>query len=321
MARALNEYDLLKVFATLLVVIGHVTIRYNSTSYPTSNTIIPQIITQVIYLFHMPLFMALSGAIYRLGEVKYKQFTSFVKSKVKRLIVPYFFVGLFFLVPSICLFQVQNSNEIFKTIWQLLLGQDCRHLWYLLALFEIFVAHYILTKCFKIGYVSLLIGSIIVSTFYSYYLDCSLFSINMAVRYYPYFIIGALIVQRKTSQYFLCVLSAMLIALIIKINHYPQINILLSIILPIPIIVLFIAVARLVMNKYKFDKAWFKVILEYSFSIYLFHIPIIYIFDKVVPFVTLPISIIITIIVAIFMSIPIAAIIKLFHGKFLIGEK
>lgn len=128
MARALNEYDLLKVFATLLVVIGHVTIRYNSTSYPTSNTIIPQIITQVIYLFHMPLFMALSGAIYRLGEVKYKQFTSFVKSKVKRLIVPYFFVGLFFLVPSICLFQVQNSNEIFKTIWQLLLGQDCRHL-------------------------------------------------------------------------------------------------------------------------------------------------------------------------------------------------
>lgn len=100
MARALNEYDLLKVFATLLVVIGHVTIRYNSTSYPTSNTIIPQIITQVIYLFHMPLFMALSGAIYRLGEVKYKQFTSFVKSKVKRLIVPYFFVGLFFLVPS-----------------------------------------------------------------------------------------------------------------------------------------------------------------------------------------------------------------------------
>lgn len=113
----------------------------------------------------------------------------------------------------------------------------------------------------------------------------------------------------------------MLIALIIKINHYPQIDILLSIILPIPIIVLFIAVARLVMNKYKFDKAWFKVILEYSFSIYLFHIPIIYIFDKVVPFVTLPISIIITIIVAIFMSIPIAAIIKLFHGKFLIGEK
>lgn len=322
MARVLNEYDLLKVFATLLVVIGHVTIRYNSTSYPTFSTIVPQIITQTIYLFHMPLFMALSGAIYRIGEAKYKQFSLFVKNKAKRLIVPYFFVGLFFLVPSICLFQVQNSNEVFKTIWLLLLGQDCRHLWYLLALFEIFVVHYIFTKYFKIGYVSLLIGSIIVSTFYSYYFDGNLFSINMAVRYYPYFIIGALIAQRKTLRsLFMYVLSAILIALIIKINHYMQIDILLSIILPIPIIAFFIAVARFVMNKYKFDKVWFKVILEYSFSIYLFHIPVIYIFDKVVPFIDLPISIIITIIVAIFISILIAAIIKLFHGKFLIGEK
>lgn len=270
----------------------------------------------------MPLFMALSGAIYRIGEAKYKQFSLFVKNKAKRLIVPYFFVGLFFLVPSICLFQVQNSNEIFKTIWLLLLGQDCRHLWYLLALFEIFVVHYIFTKYFKIGYVSLLIGSIIVSTFYSYYFDGNLFSINMAVRYYPYFIIGALIAQRKTLRsLFMYVLSAILIALIIKINHYMQIDILLSIILPIPIIAFFIAVARFVMNKYKFDKVWFKVILEYSFSIYLFHIPVIYIFDKVVPFIDLPISIIITIIVAIFISILIAAIIRLFHGKFLIGEK
>jgi len=113
----------------------------------------------------------------------------------------------------------------------------------------------------------------------------------------------------------------MLIALIIKINHYAQIDILLSIILPIPIIVLFIVEARLVMNKYTFDKTWFRIILEYSFSIYLFHVPIIYIFDKVVPFVNLPVSITTTIIVAILASMFIALIIRLLHGRRFIGEK
>ena len=320
--RALNEYDLLKVFATFLVVIGHVTIRYNTTSYPALNTTVPQIITQSIYLFHMPLFMALSGAVYKLGELKYNQFLSFVRNKAQRLIIPYFFVGLFFLIPSICLFQVQNNSEIFKLIGNLLLGRDCRHLWYLLALFEILVAHYILTKWSKIDLAFLLVGSIIMSTFYSNYFDDGLFSINMAVRYYPYFITGALIAQRKaipTPCFY--ALSAMLIALIIKINHYAQIDILLSIILPIPIIVLFIVEARLVMNKYTFDKTWFRIILEYSFFFFLFHVPIIYIFDKVVPFVNLPVSITTTIIVAILASMFIALIIRLLHGRRFIGEK
>lgn len=167
-----------------------------------------------------------------------------------------------------------------------------------------------------------MVGSIIMSTFYSNYFDDGLFSINMAVRYYPYFITGALIAQRKaipTPCFY--ALSAMLIALIIKINHYAQIDILLSIILPIPIIVLFIVEARLVMNKYTFDKTWFRIILEYSFSIYLFHVPIIYIFDKVVPFVNLPVSITTTIIVAILASMFIALIIRLLHGRRFIGEK
>lgn len=128
MGRVLNEYDLLKFFATFLVVTGHVTIRYNSTSYPGIDTTVPEAITQVIYLFHMPLFMALSGAVYRLNETLYSSFTSFVAIKARRLIVPYFFVGLFFLVPSVCLFEVQTCGEIGLRCVSLLLGEDCRHL-------------------------------------------------------------------------------------------------------------------------------------------------------------------------------------------------
>lgn len=321
--RELNEYDLLKVFATFLVVIGHVTIRYNATSYPTIDTSIPQTITKLIYLFHMPLFMALSGAIYKIGENKYNQFSTFLVNKVLRLIVPYFFVGCFFLVPSIWLFQDWNSEEVLKQYENLFLGRDCRHLWYLLALFEIFVAHYFFTKRCKIGYVILLFGSIIVSTIYSYCLDFDLFSVNMAVRYYPYFIVGAILCKKKYSPQVLMqyVLSAGLIAVILKLNHYVFIDILLSTIWPIPIIAFFIVTAIFIIKKHKFKGFGLRAILEYCFPIYLFHVPIIYVFDKVVPFVNLPVTILLTIIISVIISIIIAIIIRLLHGKYLIGEK
>lgn len=321
--RELNEYDLLKVFATLLVVIGHVTIRYNATSYPTIDTSIPQAITQLIYLFHMPLFMALSGAIYKIGEKKYNQFSAFLVNKVSRLIVPYFFVGCFFLVPSIWLFQDWTGEEVLKQYENLLLGQDCRHLWYLLALFEIFVMHNFFTKRCKISYAVLLLDSIIVSTIYSYCFTFDLFSVNMAVRYYPYFIVGAILCKKDYSPWTLVqnVLSAVLVAIILKWNHYVPIDIFFSIVLPIPIIAFLIVTASFVIKKYNFEGFGLRTMLEYCFPIYLFHVPIIYVFDKVVSFVNLPITILLTIIVSIIVSMFIAIIIRLLHGKFLIGEK
>lgn len=146
MSRPLNEYDYLKVIATILVVIGHSTILYNSSTHPEQDTSIPQLITSGIYLFHMPLFMALSGAIYEVGRQrgKYLEFSSFAFDKVKRLLIPYLFVGLCFLIPATIFWSTSNQDPL--SVNKLLLGHGCRHLWYLLALFEIFVFHWIAKK-------------------------------------------------------------------------------------------------------------------------------------------------------------------------------
>lgn len=117
------------------------------------------------------------------------------------------------------------------------------------------------------------------------------------------------------------VLSAGLIAVILKLNHYVFIDILLSIIWPIPSIAFFIVTAIFIIKKHKFKGFGLRAILEYCFPIYLFHVPIIYVFDKVVPFVNLPVTILLTIIISVIISIIIAIIIRLLHGKYLIGEK
>ena len=85
MERSLNEYDLLKVFCVLLVIIGHVLNMYDTkgmvciTEVPSFN-----IVTNSIYSFHMPVFVAISGAIYAIqkSKAKYNNILLFVKKKV-----------------------------------------------------------------------------------------------------------------------------------------------------------------------------------------------------------------------------------------------
>ncbi len=88
------ELDIMKFWGILLVVLGHVTNMY------TPNGLIPPfipsgILSYISYFvcqFHMPLFVFVSGAVYAYQYdilLKRPTFTSFVKKKVKRLLVPY----------------------------------------------------------------------------------------------------------------------------------------------------------------------------------------------------------------------------------------
>ena len=73
----ITEYDTLRVIVTLLVIIGHSTYYYIMTQYGgcdyTAFTLpklsnfyrMAEYMVSIIYLFHMPLYMALSGALYR----------------------------------------------------------------------------------------------------------------------------------------------------------------------------------------------------------------------------------------------------------------
>ena len=161
-----NGYDLLKVIAILLVVIGHTTNHYTDG--------FSSLVTKGIYLFHMPLFIAISGAVYELGcqKGKYSEFVPFFKNKVMRLLVPFAFTAICVLAPI--LYFLGNTGQGFCSIVSemMLGGAAIKQLWYLQALFEMFVLVWVLRKI-RVPMVASYIASLIIAV------ACSVMSINL----------------------------------------------------------------------------------------------------------------------------------------------
>lgn len=139
--RKINEYDLMKIICVILVVIGHILNLYISGGailIAKEQSFIPM--RDFIYSFHMPVFVALSGAIYSIQKEKgkYMDNFSFLRIKIKRLLVPYILISLCFVLPTMCF--VWNIKEPFNYYYNnYVLARDSRHLWFLLMLFYVFV--------------------------------------------------------------------------------------------------------------------------------------------------------------------------------------
>lgn len=156
--------DSLKVIATLLVIIGHCT-YYNIQSpygginlleYSCGSSLTSKLINYLIgfiYTFHMPLFMAISGMCFFLSLQKREQsFSYLVKSKWKRLLIPFLGVSIFYSIPLKWLSGYWDNSA--NTLHDMLLGQlfllGNTHLWYVFSLFWIFIIFYFI-ESFNLG--------------------------------------------------------------------------------------------------------------------------------------------------------------------------
>ncbi|HYD58222.1 MAG TPA: acyltransferase [Burkholderiales bacterium] len=90
----LLELDAARGLAILLVVVGHVVARSND--MPAGNAWYA-VLKEAIYLFHMPLFMALTGITFALSLPRFRNLAEagrFSMKRVERLFVPYVVFGL-----------------------------------------------------------------------------------------------------------------------------------------------------------------------------------------------------------------------------------
>ena len=148
--------DSVKVIATLLVIIGHCT-YYNIQSvyggislldYSCKASVCSKLINYLIgfiYTFHMPLFMGISGMCLSLSMRKRKQsFSGLVRSKWKRLVVPFLGVSVFYSIPLKWLsgYWADSPNILHDMFFGQLLLLGNTHLWYVLSLFWVFIAFY-----------------------------------------------------------------------------------------------------------------------------------------------------------------------------------
>lgn len=153
------EYDVLRVIVTILVLISHCMYYRINTSYggidysafvyskPIVFRLLEQI-KEIIYCFHMPLFMALSGALFQFTMRKKQRLSNIIISKSKRLLLPFVIVTIFYDIPLKYLsgYWKLSKNMIRDAIYGQLLIQGNTYLWFLPTLFCIFIVVYLISK-------------------------------------------------------------------------------------------------------------------------------------------------------------------------------
>ena len=287
--------------------------------------------------FHIYAFTLVSGYLFaylKWETGKYKKFGAFLINKTKRLIVPYMFIALFWVVPTAIYFFDIGSFDVFE---RFILATSPNQLWFLWMLFGVFLIFWPLSNFIEKHNFG---GAIVVLVLYAIGLFISrytnVFQISKALMYIPFFWLGTKI-RQCGSKIIMKIPS--LIWIFLDVAAYAATRILLrgsSLIEKllyigatfclhvIGAIMAFVVLQKLanVFTKWK-DSKIFAACSKYSMPIYLLHQQIIYFsitwFNGLVnPYV----NSLINFALSFFISLAISYILMKFKlTRFLIGEK
>ena len=277
------ELDIIKFLAILLVVLGHVLNFYTDAPLikPLNSSLMLARVQSIIYSFHMPLFIFVSGCVYgyQVEIIKKQQkFDTFVAKKWKRLMIPYFIFGLLYVAPFMVLWGYRDGYLSY-VIDGILLSHDSRHLWYVWALFNIFVLFYVASwlvekaKIPKYTFLLLAIGCFMVASRIP-----NVFQLSSSFKYMLWFVMGyELIVCQETllsrivkqwGLYF----GALIIAL--EFFSSPMFFPGCRTIYAIGGITFFYSIAFKIRSIVKLN--FFRIVTSNSYGLYLFHPILIY---------------------------------------------
>ena len=279
---ASKRYDILKVFTTFLVVFAHASRMYTEQGVviPMNRSEILMHCTWLIYSFHMPLYMCVTGMVYGLcidDLRKYNNTINFIKSKAKRLLIPYLFWGIFYVAPIMVGFGFTEQSYVEYCINGIVLAQDSRHLWFILTLFFIFVICAVYREICKKLKIHLHWTALLLTALVLYLLAGTIpaeFCMQSVASYLIYFYFGILL-NRFKRQYqnmlinpFISMLLFVSFVFIYKFVHP---------ILSAPIAILLIYNLSFRINEKLCENKLFVELKKNGFGIYIFHPMIIYI--------------------------------------------
>ncbi|MBR5886378.1 MAG: acyltransferase [Alistipes sp.] len=190
--RRYEVVDMARAIAIILVVIGHYRPAYAPDWYSS--------MIDIIYLFHIPVFMFLSGFVYATQHSKTKSYGGFVWDKVQRLMVPYLAISILVislkLVGSLFL-KVAHEASFCSFLEIFYLPAAGFYLWFCWALFQIFAIVHLLKT--RIAYIVTLVVSLLLNIYIciAEVAVTDLFALNMVVRMLPVFLLGVLAGEYK----------------------------------------------------------------------------------------------------------------------------
>lgn len=273
----------LRAVAILMVVLGHSIILYSPswTLYESNTICIPlAMIYRIIDIIQMPLYFSISGYLFYYSQGRNTDFMRFVKNKAKRLLVPFLVFSLCWMVPIKLLvnysgYQDQSIMTIIvrKTLW----GTDNGHLWFLVALFLIFVVMYFVCRylyAHKDDVFNIIVLIVLlICSYFSYGLG-AVPCLRNAVLYMFWFFVGFLFnyyhqhftVRKKVISVVGVIAGIAAIVLYFAVSHSA-----------VKYIAAFLCVAVLYYIVPDRTNKLTRKIDEDSYGIYLFHSPLIYI--------------------------------------------
>ncbi|MGP6139568.1 acyltransferase family protein [Jeotgalibaca sp. A127] len=292
-SRKIKFVSLLKVFGVLIVILGHSMILYQT----NWNVFIPKVPSETINMaknyiniFQMPLFVMISGYLFfnSHSRGKYLSIILLIKDKAIRLLVPYFFVTLSWVIPIRLFVGYKNyKGSLLIAIKNLLTSIDVGHTWFLVMLFLVFIIFFSVINLGK----GTIFNLIIFTSFYMFsILFPSIFQIKSSFFYLIFFYLGYLFNEYK--EHLNRMLSHKVIAFLFSVNFITWVayyllstnttytviiikHILFLISSCSAIIVLYGLFSKGTFDFY-FDKIITKEIDKNNFGLYLFHEPIIY---------------------------------------------
>ena len=134
----------IRALCIFLVVLGHSIILYSSAWDLYSTEVSApalDLMKKFIDPIQMPLFFSLSGYLFVFTHSKHRGFLSLLKTKALRLLVPYFGIGLIYMLPirlAIGYPGYQGRTAV-QLLTNFLISSDVGHLWFLPALFLMFL--------------------------------------------------------------------------------------------------------------------------------------------------------------------------------------
>jgi len=152
------------------------------------------LLKRIIYLFHMPLFFFLSGFLFRYEKYPY---LLLVKKKVKRLLIPFVFIAVIFLVVkyvSGLFFNLDNPVKLEKLFLILLdpLKSFMPLLWFIYTLFLIFLIYPPIRSIFRSNLLLLCLF-----LFFNVLGGYGYPVVGSVVIYMPYFISGVFLCENR----------------------------------------------------------------------------------------------------------------------------
>lgn len=288
-----STVSLLRVLAILLVVAQHSTQLYFGDSRiidPTLASPFYNLATHYIASFSMPLFVFISGYLYyvmRQERGKYTNYEGFVRSKFRRLIVPYYIFAFLYFFPSKLLLGIYKIDDIPNTLLTLATAGGQNVLWFLFMLFFVFSIFYLIENKIKNTSPYLTFGIFSLMSIYSGYFTTTL-QVQTILQYMVFFYLGYYIRSNFASikKYFV-VLTAPLflihsLVFILTIRHsalsiFPIQQILILVDSTVGVLGLF-TLANLIPARINIGIGklrLFHLIDKNSLLIYLLHVPII----------------------------------------------